>query len=170
MIGSELTIQKLEPKDAGLYKEIRLEALLANPEAFGSSFEIEKDHPLSWFEERLVKNTILGAFRGTDLLGVAGFFIQSGMKTAHKGVLWGMYVRATARGTGVGKILINAVIDHAKSTVELIQLTVVSDNLKARSLYKQCGFEEYGLEKKALKHAGHYYDEFHMVYFFPSGS
>jgi hypothetical protein len=29
------------PADAALYRDIRLEALRANPEAFGSTFEIE---------------------------------------------------------------------------------------------------------------------------------
>jgi GNAT superfamily N-acetyltransferase len=117
---TDLKIQKLAAQDAGLYKAIRLEALLANPEAFGSIFEVEKDKPLSWFEERVVTNTIFGAFLGEDLAGVAGFLIKNGTKTAHKGVLWGMYVRSKTRGTGLGKALVNAILEHAKSTVELI--------------------------------------------------
>lgn len=33
--------------DAALYRDIRLEALTANPEAFGSTFEIENAQTLS---------------------------------------------------------------------------------------------------------------------------
>ena len=43
-------IRCLQPADAALYREIRLEALQKNPEAFGSTFEKENAQPLSWFE------------------------------------------------------------------------------------------------------------------------
>src|SRR5260370_9310412 len=42
-----------DPTDAVLYRGIRLEALQANPEAFGSTFEVENAQPLSWFSDRL---------------------------------------------------------------------------------------------------------------------
>ena len=45
----------------------------------------------------------------------------------------------------------------------LIQLTVVRDNARARSLYASLGFLEYGLEKYALKQDGRYYDEVLMA-------
>src|SRR5258708_36574299 len=37
-----------DPTDAVLYRGIRLEALQANPEAFGSTLEVENAKPLSW--------------------------------------------------------------------------------------------------------------------------
>jgi RimJ/RimL family protein N-acetyltransferase len=40
---------------------------------------------------------------------------------------------------------------------------VVSDNREARRLYAGLGFVEYGVEKKALKHNGRYYDEILMA-------
>jgi len=42
-------------------------------------------------------------------------------------------------------------------------LSVVSENEQARRLYASLGFVEYGLEKKALKQDGRYYDEVHMA-------
>ena len=53
-------------------------------------------------------------------------------KQAHKGLLWGMYVRSIARGTGVAKPLVEAVLGHARERVELVQLTVVSENKAAQ--------------------------------------
>ena len=76
-----------------------------------------------------------------------------------------MYVRAVARNTGVGKTLVAAVLDHARGRVELVHLTVVSENEGARRLYRAMGFVEYGYEKKAFKHNGRYYDEVLMVNF-----
>jgi hypothetical protein len=76
------------PADARLYREIRLEALQQAPEAFGSTFEQECSQSLAQFEEALTKADVFGAFRETDLLGMAGYFTQAGAKQAHKGLLW----------------------------------------------------------------------------------
>ena len=59
--------------------------------------------------------------------------------------------------------MVEAVSDTASRYVELIQLTVVTDNEAARRLYAGLGFVEYGLEKKALKQGGRYYDEILMA-------
>ena len=56
---------------------------------------------------------------------MAGYRGQDGAKRAHKGFLWGMYVRSRARGTGVAKPLVEAVLAHARERVELVQLSVV---------------------------------------------
>ena len=151
------------PADAALYRDIRLEALRASPEAFGSTFETENAQTLDWFIDRLGASTVLGAFREMKLVAIAGFAIQQGQKRAHKGSLWGMYVRPDSRGIGVGRQLVEAVFDLARQRVELIQLTVVRDNEQARRLYMSLGFVDYGLEKNALKQDGRYYDEVLMA-------
>ena len=74
-----------------------------------------------------------------------------------------MYVRASARGYGLGQQLVEAVIKHARNSVELVQLAVVSTNGPARRLYARLGFVEYGLEKNSLKQGGQYFDEVLMA-------
>ncbi|MGZ5907682.1 MAG: N-acetyltransferase family protein, partial [Reyranella sp.] len=149
--------------DAPLFREIRLEALELSPEAFGSSFEQESTRSLGQFEETLRMSDVFGAFRAADLLGVAGFRVQAGAKQAHKGILWGMYVRPAARGAGVARQLVQAVLGHARERVELVQLTVVSDNQGAQQLYRSLGFVAYGHEVHSLKQNGRYYDEVLMA-------
>jgi ribosomal protein S18 acetylase RimI-like enzyme len=163
MNAASIYIRQLAPADAEIYRDIRLDALTSNPEAFGATFEVENARPSSWFAERLSKSRVFGAFRDSELLGVAGFFIQEGLKQAHKGGLWGMYVRPHARQAGIGRRLAEAVIEVARKQVELIQLTVVSDNQEARRLYGSLGFVEYGVEKNGLKQNGRYYDEILMA-------
>jgi ribosomal protein S18 acetylase RimI-like enzyme len=161
--GSQAQIRRLTPADASLYREIRLEALQRSPEAFGSTFEQECSQSLGQFEEVLAKADVFGAFRASDLVGMAGYRGQAGAKRAHKGFLWGMYVRSSARGTGVAKRLVEAVLDHARDRVELVQLSVVKENETAQRLYRSCGFVAYGHEVHALKQDGRYYDEVLMA-------
>jgi ribosomal protein S18 acetylase RimI-like enzyme len=161
--SSQAQIRRLVPGDAPLYREIRLEALQRSPEAFGSSFEQECSQSLAQFEEVLTRSDVFGAFRETDLVGMAGYRTQAGAKRAHKGFLWGMYVRASVRGTGIAKCLVEAVLDHARERVELVQLSVVKENETAQRLYRSCGFVAYGHEVHALKQDGRYYDEVLMA-------
>ncbi len=165
MSAAHIEIRRLTPGDAdvALYRDIRLEALKANPEAFGSTFEIEDAQALSWFAARLGSSDVLGAFCDARLVAIAGFAIQQGQKKAHRGTIWGMYVRPNARKTGIGRRLVEAIVDLARQRVELVQLTVVRDNEQARRLYASLGFREYGIEKKALKQDGRYYDEVLMA-------
>jgi RimJ/RimL family protein N-acetyltransferase len=146
--------------DAILYRDVRLEALSAHPEAFGSSHEYEAAQPLSWFSDRLASSTVLGAFRDAELVGIVGLAIQQGAKKAHKGTIVGMYVRPDA---GTGRLLMAAIIELARRRVELVQLTVVRDNERAKRLYAGIGFHEYGMEWHSLKHDGRYYDEILMA-------
>jgi RimJ/RimL family protein N-acetyltransferase len=163
MSAVSIEIRPLAPRDAESYREIRLEALRNSPEAFGSNFEFEAAQPLAWFEHRLASSGVFGAFRDGALLGIAGFFIQQEPKKAHKATLWGMYVRPQARGSGIGRRLVETVIDAARARAELIQLAVVSENEAARRLYSALGFSQYGLEKNALKQDGRYHDEVLMA-------
>jgi RimJ/RimL family protein N-acetyltransferase len=137
--------------------------LADSPHAFSSTLETEQDQPLDRVAARLADDFVLGAFRGPELLGVAGFYVQPKPKHRHKGILWGMYVRRQARGTGIGRMLVAAIVEHARRHVELLQLFVVSDNLPARRLYASLGFVEYGIERHATKYRGEYHDDVLMA-------
>jgi RimJ/RimL family protein N-acetyltransferase len=161
--AADIYLRQLTPADAALYRSIRLEGLKESPEAFGSTFDVEFTKPLAWFFDRLSSSVVFGAIGDAKILGVAGFAIRDGQKEAHKGLLWGMYVRPDARGAGVARRLVEAVIAFARARVELIQLSVVVGNEQARRLYARLGFVQYGIEKNSLKYGGRYYDEILMA-------
>jgi ribosomal protein S18 acetylase RimI-like enzyme len=164
MPPTHIKIRRLSTADAVLYRDIRLEALQCNPEAYGSTFEIENTKPLTWFSDRLGTCNVFGAFDGSELVGIAGLLIGEGQNEAHKGLLVGMYVQPSSRKAGIGQQLVETVVEFARQRVELIQLAVVCNNDQAaRRLYVRLGFLEYGIEKKALKQDGQYYDEVLMV-------
>jgi ribosomal protein S18 acetylase RimI-like enzyme len=158
----EIQIRQLNPADAESFRELRLEGLRLNPEAFGSTYEFEKDQPLERYTGWLTNSTVFGAFQNSELIGTASFTQLSGLKDSHKGLLRAMYVRPNSRRSGAGRQLVQAVIELARQKVEQLQLAVVSDNQPALRLYQALGFRQYGLEPHALKHNGHYSDEILM--------
>jgi len=86
---------------------------------------------------------------------------DNGLKTAHKGNIYGMYVSHANRGRGIGKLLLQDLLARARNLdgLEQVHLTVVSTNAAAKNLYRSVGFETYGVERKALKSSGQYFDE-----------
>lgn len=158
-----IQIRRLLPADAALYRDIRLEGLRLSPEAFGSTFERENAQTLDWFAQRLGNSDIFGAFDGAEIVGTAGLLLGTGRKEEHKGRLVGIYVRPNSRKSGVGRRLIEAILDFARPRIEIVQLAVVSENHQAIRLYASLGFVEFGLEKNSLKDGGRYYDEVHMA-------
>ena len=76
-----------------------------------------------------------------------------------------MYVAPEASGHGLGKKLMQDLVKRASSYdgLEQINLTVMSENIIAKKLYKSLGFEIYGVERKALKVNEQYFDEDLMV-------
>jgi ribosomal protein S18 acetylase RimI-like enzyme len=162
MSPSPIQIRQLTPADAESFRELRLEGLRLNPEAFGSTYEFEKDQPLTRYTGWLTNSAVFGAYENSHLIGTASFTVASGQKDSHKGFLRAMYVRPTHRRSGAGRQLVQAVIETARQNVEQVQLSVVSDNQPALRLYQALGFRQYGLEKNALKHYGTYSDEILM--------
>ena len=157
-------IRRLETDDAAAYRELRLEGLKNHPESFGAAWEDEIEQPDAWWTTRLQSNTVFGGWIDrSPLLGVAGFYVLGTAKQRHKGILWGMYVRPDARGTGLAASLLQRVIEHARPLVEEIRLTVMASNAAAHRLYSAAGFEPYGLERRALKVGDDYYDDVLMA-------
>jgi ribosomal protein S18 acetylase RimI-like enzyme len=159
-------VRKLRPDEAEAFRFIRLGALQQHPDAFGSTLEREAAEPLSVFADRLARNHVFGAFQGDALVGVVGFYALDGPKTRHKGILWGMYVKPAARGQGLAEALVECTIAQARcERVEVLELTVVSVNERALRFYRRMGFSAYGIEPRALKHHGTYFDEVLMILF-----
>lgn len=164
MTPAQIDIRAFAADDAATWRTIRLEALANAPEAFGQALEHAERQPIDDFRQ-----TVSGpfppfaAFDGAKAVGTAGFYILGGPKMSHRGVLWGMYVSPTHRRQGIGRKLIASVISRARERVEQIHLHVVTTNTAAYNLYRSMGFVAYGIEPRALRHAGRDYDEAMMV-------
>ncbi len=168
---SNLGIRALTEDDVDDFRNLRLRALKEHPEAFGSSYEAERAVPLEAVAERLRRTAesqdsfTLGAYRGSTLVGMVGFYQETREKTRHRGTIWGMYVPSEEQGKGVGRALLTRAIELARLLpgLEQMELAVVTRNRRARVLYGSLGFETYGVEPRALLVDGEYLDEEHMV-------
>lgn len=158
-----MNIQILALADGEAYQALRLRALREHPEAFGSAYEDEAVVALEKVAERLVsapERFTLGAWQNASLVGMAGFSRNTGRKTRHRGMVWGMYVAPEVRGQGIGAALLNEIIQRAKQLdgLEEIVLAVTVGNPAARKIYIQAGFVPSHVEKRYIKLDNTYYD------------
>ena len=170
-----MEIRELTENDAAIYWPLRLRALREEPESFGSSYEESVLRPVTHMEERFRAarasggGFTLGAFDGVALVGTATLVREEGRKNRHIAGIYGVYVAPEARGCGIGRAVMEALIARARSMsgLEQLHLAVVSANPPARSLYLALGFQVYGLERHALKLDDRYLDEELMVLWLP---
>ena len=158
-------VRRLSEDDAAAFRRIRLQALKEHPETFQATYESAAELTLDAFKRRLRQYALFGGFVGDELCGFVGFYPLKNPKISHKGIMWGMYVKPEARGTGLADVMVEAVVDFAQGKVEQILLSVITDNERAMRFYEKMGFEPYGRERRALKIDGHYYDEEFRVRF-----
>ena len=158
----QLQVRQLGASDAAAFHALRLSGLRLNPDAFGSSWEEEVDRPPERTAASLASAFVAGCEKDGVLVGIGGLRIGQSVKTRHRGVIWGIYVDPGVRGLGVGKRVMAALIDQARTEVEDLILTVSAHNDAAIALYRSLGFEPYGLDQRALKIGEDYVDELLM--------
>jgi RimJ/RimL family protein N-acetyltransferase len=85
-------------------------------------------------------------------------------KLAHKGYIWGMFVAASARQQGVGRLLMLEAISMARAVPGLrrLNLSVNANNSAAIRLYESLGFKAFGREEGAMLIDDALHDEVHM--------
>lgn len=151
------TIRPFVTAEAAAFRTLRLEALRLHPEAFGASIEEAEASDVAAFAAALAKpapDAVFGAWLPgeADPQGMAGFFAHRPRKVAHKGAVWGVYVRDAARGQGLGRLLMQRVIVQARGAgLDTLLLTVSVAMPAARALYESLGFVAYGTEPRGLR-------------------
>jgi ribosomal protein S18 acetylase RimI-like enzyme len=120
-------------------KAIRLASLKASPEAFSASYETALGFDESQWKIRASGKEGYKFFIAKNcgqLAGIVGGFYKTGEYE-----LISMWVSPGQRNNGIAKVLINAIVQHAKELEkDFIFLEVLSSNLHACRLYKECGF------------------------------
>jgi len=90
--------------------------------------------------------------------------VSTNHRLRHSGSV-GIMVHKDYQGKGIGKALMNTLLDIADNWLMLVRvdLTVFIDNEKAINLYKKLKFVEEGIKRKAAIRNGKYEDEMIMA-------
>ncbi|EKD46701.1 MAG: Acetyltransferase [uncultured bacterium] len=164
-----MEIYKLDASQWREYKELRLEALREDAEAFGMSYaealSLLDEEWQDEFENR--KGFILVASEDSKLLAMIGAYQEEGEKMKHIAYVWGVYVRKEHRGKGIGKMLMESLLEELAKNKELekVDLNVNTSQLSAVRLYEKLGFKIAGTLHSELKIGTKYYDEHVMEKF-----
>ena len=168
-----IQIRPVREADLAAYRALRLEALRAHPEAFGSDYAEQAKEPHSYWEGR-IRSSVEGeasrivvaagaAGAAGELAGTAGVFRDGGVKTRHSAILVGVYVAPPWRGRRLADALVGgAVAWCAAAGVRIVRLAVETGNVPAIRCYRRCGFTLYGVDPEVIRVGDTFHDELLM--------
>jgi GNAT superfamily N-acetyltransferase len=128
-------------------RDIRLAALRESPDAFGTTYAEAVARPEEWWVDWARKSAesdrqaMFLAWDGGTPVGIAGTFFDD-----PDWVVIAMWVAPQSRGGGLGRRLLDAVVDfqRAHGATESV-LGVVDGNDAARTLYERYGYVDAGV-------------------------
>lgn len=171
-MAQQITIRPLNIKDGLAYQRLRLQALVKNPESFLSSYNFEKNKPITYFSNEILSN------QADDLFCYWGYFDSNQQllayvllaksywpKQQHLAFVYNFYTDCNHRRKGIAKQLFKYIFQQLKkqSAVERIFLSCNAGNKTAYQFYQAINFKRYAIKKKSLKINNQYDDEIEMV-------
>jgi GNAT superfamily N-acetyltransferase len=144
-----ISIRPAELNEWRAYRDVRLQALLDSPNAFGSTYEEEADRTDANWAARIAAATSSGRDRvlfarvGESVCGLVWCKLSSAEPRAAN--VFQMWVDAASRGMGAGRALLEGAIDWAERVgARQINLGVTAAETPAMRLYLACGFRPAG--------------------------
>lgn len=166
---TSVTIRPIAESDLRTYRELRLEALQAHPEAYGSDYNEQANDPDSVWMGRIraslqgKASRIFLAEDGGQFVGLLAAYRDMGAKVCHSAKLVSVYVRQNYRGRRLAERMIDQVLAWCASVnVRILHLTVVTSNTPAIRCYQRCGFAVYGIQPEVIRIGTQYHDELLM--------
>lgn len=143
-----LELRAAQKRDWRALRELRLEALLDTPEAYGSTYEESLRRSRAQWKEMARSFNYFVALREGDFVGMA----SGGLHEKYPDTAWlyGMYVTPEERGTDVASALVDCVRRWARERgYDALFLHVGVGVPRARAFYRRVGFVETG-ERRAM--------------------
>lgn len=164
---SDVVVRRIAPDEAEQYVAMRREMLIDTPAAFSGTVDddsmLDVEQVRKWCDHDVFG--LFGAFDGSGtLLAAAGFHRDERSKSSHKSTIWGVYTTPLARRRGLGRRVMEVVLEHAAGLegLRVVQLSVSESTPGAERLYASLGFEVWGTEPDATVVDGELLAERHM--------
>jgi GNAT superfamily N-acetyltransferase len=144
-----IVVRRIRPGEADALRLVRLAALAESPSAFGSTYAGESSLTIEDWADRAhagsdgSERATFFAVANEDIVGlVGGYRTAPASETVE---LVSMWTNPTVRRAGVGRLLVNAVLEWARACgAREVQLWVTRGNTAAEILYRAMGFTETG--------------------------
>ncbi len=162
----DIQVRKLSAEDFEKFRDLRIKALTDDPTAFAEYYEKYDDETDAKWRKYLEasveekKSIMLFALDGDKAVGMVGAVFDDNPKVMHVAKLFGVFVDSAYRGQGVGKMLLESVLDKVvdRGGILKIVLDVNPAQQEAVGLYHKFGFKTVGKLTRELKISGEYYD------------
>lgn len=168
--GTEIVIRQAVPDDAE--QMINLVQNILGTTIYTlttvEEFDANEDAQAAWIQEYLDNPNwiLLVAEHDGELIGNLDFRNNPKLRNQHAGE-FGMGIRDTYRNKGIGKAILDVFLEWANdsSTIEKINLSVMSTNEVGVNLYQNLGFIEQGRHPKAIRVNDTFIDVIQMYMF-----
>jgi GNAT superfamily N-acetyltransferase len=141
--------RRLEPHEAELHRQLRLQALKDSPGSFRESFAEAAERPISYWQD--LNRSVTDAEAHVMFIALeASYPVGSayGLRDRERsdaGRVGGMWVRSESRRRGVGSALLNEIFDWARQCAfRQLALWAPAQGHAAAALYCRAGFRETG--------------------------
>ncbi len=137
-------IDTLRPDDWPIVRSIYIEGIATG----NATFETEGPDWESWDQNHLSFARLV-ARTGVSIVGWAALSPVSSRRVYAGVAEVSVYVAASARGSGVGRLLLTALVEAAeRNGIWTLQAGIFPENTASIALHKRCGFREVGRREK----------------------
>lgn len=149
----DVHIAPLGPPEQAAYNDFLLAGIAAHPDTLRIARADVEQSPFSTAETPWAATLAARTAAGTWIGVVTVEREQGRQKRHHIAWIYRMYVAANHAGSGVGRALLRAALERARtmSGVGKVNLTVAAHNRRAISLYMSEGFREFAREEDAFR-------------------
>ncbi|MDE3203075.1 MAG: GNAT family N-acetyltransferase [Acidobacteriota bacterium] len=144
-----IVVRRVRPGEGDSYRQVRLAALAESPAAFASTYARESSLTAQDWSERARasaegwQRAAFFAVDDGDIVGLVGGYRPKPASDVIE--LVSMWTHPSTRRTGVGRLLVEAVIEWARAgQAQEVQLWVTRANTAAQVFYRAVGFTETG--------------------------
>lgn len=163
--ANEFKIDSIAADEWESYRDLWIDALTSDPQAFGYSLKEISNRTQEDWEENIKKcnnaNNMMHVIKTkNDYIGMMGYF-PKGEGSVN---IYGVYVKKEYRGQGASDKLMKSILNSLNNNDEIkkITLTVNKEQKAAINFYKRFGFKEVKVIKDVKMGNGKIYDELSM--------